>query len=82
LSTIRLEGFDRPVVARVEGGYYYEKSAWKKTSSPNSVYYDHILAFFIVDSTDLYSPISYTVGQQCTITLDSTVEDINGNHPS
>lgn len=81
-KSILLTGFDRPVIARIQSYYYYYGRGDSKSSAVNSEYYYNVLSFTIADSFSYYSPVIYRIGQVYTITLDTTIEDINGNHLS
>jgi hypothetical protein len=74
---VRVSGFDRPVIARVQSLY----GPIYKTSSIQSPFYDNVVGFVIWDSLHGYSPMIYRVGQRYTVTIDNTIEDINGNKP-
>jgi hypothetical protein len=71
-GTVQVSGFDRPVIAYIFRDYY---PLFGKTTSP----YDDILAYVIYDSLDGNKSL-YRIGTIYTVTIDPTLEDINGNH--
>ncbi len=78
--SVIVKGFDRPVIARLQQYYY---PIFRKTTSSASDFYDNVLSFNIVDSLGNYPYMMfYRIGQNYTIIVDSTIEDINGNHPT
>lgn len=81
-GSFRVTGFERPVEVNVYAEYYRVLDQLPKaprTGSSASIFYDDLLAFVIRDSGNYGSAI-YKIGQVISITLDSTIEDINGNH--
>lgn len=80
-GTVVCTGFDRPVQVRLFQKYIIIIDKAPVVSSANSGdnYYSDLLAFSIYDSSNNYTKMDYRVGRTYTITLDSTIEDINGN---
>ena len=64
---ITIEGFDEPAVVRLFDVYGAE--------------YSDIIAFRVYPENGYYSPLPYQVGHTYTVTVDTSLEDINGNHP-
>ncbi len=75
-TTVRVGGFNRPVrvvLYRDPIRIVLDKT----TNGP----FDNILAFNIYDSIYVYYPHSiYGIGTTYTVTVDSSITDINGNH--
>ncbi len=81
-GTVKVQGFDRPVAVTFFQYYYYRDQILKapeKTTGDD--FYNDFLEFSIRDSLN-YNVMSYRVGQTYVITIDSLVEDINGNRLS
>ncbi len=77
-KAITVQGFNRPVIVNLQSS---SSGAIPKSNAVNSGNYDNVLSFVIRDSLR-GSRMAYPVGQSCTVTVDSTIEDINGNHLS
>ncbi len=75
-TTVTVQGFTRPQNVRLYQIYY------PIFSRPRGVLngpYDNVLAFIIYDSAS-YSRTPYHIGSSYTITIDTSLVDINGNH--
>lgn len=76
-TSVRVTGFDKPVIALLFQYYYPIRIFNRVTNGP----FDNVLAFSIYDSGRYYSPRSlYAIGGSYTVTVDTSVTDINGNH--
>ncbi len=64
---------------RVVGASLYRTSGYPilEPNGPASEFYDHVLAFSIMDSSSYYKA-PYPVAGQITVRLDTTITDING----
>jgi len=65
-GAITIEGFDEPTVVRLFDFYGPE--------------YSDIFAFRVYPETGYYPPIPFEVDHTYTVTVDTSLEDINGNH--
>ena len=73
-GTIRVLGFERPVVVTLFERYFIR---FEKTSGDD--YYNDFLEFAIRDSLS-YNYMDYRIGQTYTVVIGTEAEDINGNH--
>lgn len=83
-GTIRVSGFDRPVVVRLMSNYYYYRDVKNSVAdhATSDDFYNDLFSLSISDSSDYYyggARSTYRIGQLYTLTIDSTLEDINGN---
>ena len=82
-GTVTCQGFGRPVIVvlyQPYGGGCCPSNSGSKASSDD--FYSDVLSFSVIDSLGYYyyPRMLYRVGQTYTVTIDSTLEDINGNH--
>ncbi len=75
-ASVRVQGFDRPVKVLLSPNYYPLPVFNKSTNGP----FDNILAFNIYDSASYETKSLYRVGEIYTVTIDTSITDINGNH--
>lgn len=75
--TVRCTGFDRPVVARLHEDYY---GPIRFASGLSTDVFNNFLAFAVYDSVTGYGRMPYHVGRIVTVSIDTTIEDINGHH--
>ena len=87
--TVTCDGFAYPVRVRAKDYYYYYW--WARGSAPPSNPgsrpgtagpFRELIEFQIVRYPSYYPTLAYEVGKTYTITVDSTIEDINGNRLS
>ncbi|HET6273074.1 MAG TPA: Ig-like domain-containing protein [Bacteroidota bacterium] len=75
--TVRCTGFDRPVVVRLDEDYY---PPYRFSSGVSLDVFNNFLAFAVYDSVTGYGSMPYHVGRIVTVSIDTTIEDINGHH--
>ena len=89
--TVTCEGFAYPVRVIAIYDYYYYGYYWRRAgtvptdpgSGPSTASpFRELIAFQIIRHPGYYRSANYEVGKTYTITVDSTIEDINGNHMS
>ncbi|MBI1807621.1 MAG: Ig-like domain-containing protein [Ignavibacteria bacterium] len=77
-GAVRVRGFDRPVIVYLYRFYY--RFPWEREIRLLDDPYSNILAFMIYDSLGLIGKVQYKIGQTYSVTLNTLLEDINGNH--
>lgn len=82
-GTVVCQGFRRPVIV----GLYRTDELFQKTSGADRSMdaddlYSDLLAFTVYDSVNPDQKMSFDVQQTYTVRIDTTLEDINGNHLS
>ncbi len=86
-AAVRCQGFDHPVIVQLMSAYYYyyiQKDERSVGETNGDDLFSDVLSFRIMDPlSGYYYPSSlYRIGSTYTVTIDSTVRDINGNRLS
>jgi len=81
LNSVRIAGFNRPVYVRPYSYIIYNKGKARPAIPAVNGPYDYIFSFFVYDSVSgNHAP--YDIGNTYTVTIDTSLYDINGNHPA
>lgn len=75
-KTVTVQGFARPVIVRLYMIYF----PWVYINAISNGPYANVLAFNIYDSAGYYGRIPYGIGNSYTVSVDTSLEDVNGNH--
>jgi len=79
-GAVTVSGFRRPVYVRPYSYYIYRNDKRNGTTSLSNGPFDNIVGFAIYDSATGATAI-YDIGKTYTVTIDTSLYDINGNHP-
>ncbi|HUL44753.1 MAG TPA: Ig-like domain-containing protein [Bacteroidota bacterium] len=80
-NVVRILGFSRPVYVRPYSYIIYNDKRARPLSPPANGPFDYIFSFFVYDSLRGATE-PYDIGTTYTVIIDTTLFDINGNHPA